>query len=44
MASASGRDDLYDLWKQPTGQRLIHNNYFRIGGSLACDLPYGWFR
>ena len=32
---------IYDLWEAATGQRLINNNFFRIGG-VACDLPYGW--
>ena len=32
---------IYDLWEAATGQRLINNNYFRIGG-VAADLPYGW--
>ena len=32
---------IYDLWEAATGQRLINNNYFRIGG-VACDLPWGW--
>tara|TARA_B100000131_G_C18037471_1_gene581023 strand:- start:247 stop:1227 length:981 start_codon:yes stop_codon:yes gene_type:complete len=35
------REMIYDLWEAATGQRLINNNYFRIGG-VACDLPYGW--
>ena len=33
-------DDLRPL-ETATGQRLINNNYFRIGG-VAADLPYGW--
>ena len=32
---------IYDLWEAATGQRLINNNFFRIGGE-ACDLPWGW--
>ncbi len=32
---------IYDLWEAATGQRLINNNYFRIGG-VAADLPWGW--
>ena len=32
------REMIYDLWTA-TGQRLINNNYFRIGG--VADLP-GW--
>jgi len=35
------REMIYDLWEAATGQRLINNNFFRIGG-VACDLPYGW--
>ena len=35
------REMIYDLWEAATGQRLINNNYFRIGG-VACDLPWGW--
>ena len=35
------REMIYDLWEAATGQRLINNNYFRIGG-VAADLPYGW--
>ena len=35
------REMIYDLWESATGQRLINNNFFRIGG-VACDLPYGW--
>jgi NAD(P)H-quinone oxidoreductase subunit H len=35
------RELIYDLWEAATGQRLINNNYFRIGG-VAADLPYGW--
>jgi len=35
------REFIYDLWEAATGQRLINNNYFRIGG-VAADLPYGW--
>ncbi|MFM7313961.1 MAG: NAD(P)H-quinone oxidoreductase subunit H, partial [Cyanobium sp.] len=35
------REMIYDLWEAATGQRLINNNYFRIGG-VAVDLPYGW--
>ena len=31
---------IYDLWEAATGQRLINNNYFRIGG-VAADLPWG---
>ena len=34
------REMIYDLWEAATGQRLINNNYFRIGG--VADLPYGW--
>jgi NAD(P)H-quinone oxidoreductase subunit H len=26
------REMIYDLWEAATGQRLINNNYFRIGG------------
>ena len=32
---------IYDLWEAATGQQLINNNYFRIGG-VAADLPWGW--
>jgi NAD(P)H-quinone oxidoreductase subunit H len=35
------RELIYDLWEAATGQRLINNNYFRIGG-VSVDLPYGW--
>ena len=35
------REMILDLWEAATGQRLINNNYFRIGG-VAVDLPYGW--
>ena len=35
------REMIYDLWEAATGQRLINNNYFRIGG-VAADLPWGW--
>nr|YP_002048984.1 NADH dehydrogenase (ubiquinone) [Paulinella chromatophora]B1X4A5.1 RecName: Full=NAD(P)H-quinone oxidoreductase subunit H, organellar chromatophore; AltName: Full=NAD(P)H dehydrogenase subunit H; AltName: Full=NADH-plastoquinone oxidoreductase 49 kDa subunit; AltName: Full=NADH-plastoquinone oxidoreductase subunit H [Paulinella chromatophora]ACB42774.1 NADH dehydrogenase (ubiquinone) [Paulinella chromatophora] len=35
------REMIYDLWEAVTGQRLINNNYFRVGG-VACDLPFGW--
>jgi NAD(P)H-quinone oxidoreductase subunit H len=35
------REMIYDLWEAASGQRLINNNYFRIGG-VAVDLPYGW--
>ncbi len=35
------RELIYDLWEAATGQRLINNNYFRIGG-VCADLPYGW--
>ena len=36
------REMIYDLWEAATGQRLINNNYFRIGG-VAVDLPgFGW--
>ncbi len=35
------RELIYDLWEAATGQRLINNNYFRIGG-VSADLPYGW--
>ena len=35
------REMIYDLWEAATGQRLINNNFFRIG-CVACDLPYGW--
>nr|YP_009530586.1 NADH dehydrogenase (ubiquinone) [Paulinella micropora]AXY63275.1 NADH dehydrogenase (ubiquinone) [Paulinella micropora] len=35
------REMIYDLWEAVTGQRLINNNFFRVGG-VACDLPYGW--
>ncbi len=35
------RELIYDLWEAATGQRLINNNYFRVGG-VAADLPYGW--
>ena len=34
------REMIYDLWEAATGQRLINNNYFRIGG-VAADLPWG---
>ncbi len=35
------RELIYDLWEAATGQRLINNNYFRVGG-VCADLPYGW--
>lgn len=35
------REMIYDLWEAATGQRLVNNNYFRVGG-VAADLPYGW--
>lgn len=35
------REMIYDLWEAASGQRLINNNYFRIGG-VAADLPYSW--
>jgi len=35
------RELIYDLWEAATGQRLVNNNYFRIGG-VSVDLPYGW--
>jgi NAD(P)H-quinone oxidoreductase subunit H len=35
------REMIYDLWEAATGQRMVNNNYFRIGG-VAADIPYGW--
>jgi len=35
------RELIYDLWEAASGQRMINNDYFRIGG-IAVDLPYGW--
>jgi NAD(P)H-quinone oxidoreductase subunit H len=35
------REMIYDLWEAATGQRMVNNNYFRIGG-VAADLTYGW--
>ena len=35
------REMILDLFEAATGQRLINNNYFRVGG-VAADLPYGW--
>jgi NAD(P)H-quinone oxidoreductase subunit H len=35
------REMILDLWEAATGQRMVNNNYFRVGG-VAADLPYGW--
>ena len=37
------RETIYDLWEAATGQRLINNNYFRIGGVAAAS-PWGWLK
>ncbi|MEM1369427.1 MAG: NAD(P)H-quinone oxidoreductase subunit H [Cyanobacteria bacterium P01_H01_bin.15] len=35
------RELIYDLWEAATGQRMVNNNYVRVGG-VCADLPYGW--
>lgn len=32
---------ILDLFESATGDRMVNNHYFRIGG-VAADLPFAW--